>query len=348
MAKFNDDDFLDGLDDWDDDDLLLLDMDEGSMDSPSGGSKRKGSGNGKVGGLDDFGFEPMVDDWDEPTKPANPPQKQRKKKGHGGLVALIVILVVLIVAVAIFLVALKRADGKLSNLAFWNNSIKVTQTTGNESSETSSPIESETVTAESEATESESVEPSESSEVSEEPLEVESESESTEVDLTGLALLELWGEDFTPDLVGVNNVGAAQADETLGTLDSSAATHLADFIAAARAEGYNTVRSTAYQEATADSTDEALEHATGLAVDLADTNQWILTELAGDETFADELAWWAENAAEYGFILRYPEDKEDITGVEYKPYHFVYVGTTIAQEMAENDWCLEEYLENQG
>lgn len=51
------------------------------------------------------------------------------------------------------------------------------------------------------------------------------------------------------------------------------------------------------------------------------------------------------HCAEYGFILRYPKDKEDITGIIYEPWHYRYVGVKAAQEITEQGLCLEEYLE---
>ena len=55
--------------------------------------------------------------------------------------------------------------------------------------------------------------------------------------------------------------------------------------------------------------------------------------------------WLAENAHIYGFILRYPEGKTDITGVVYEPWHFRYVGPAIAEYIYENDLTLEEYVD---
>ena len=51
------------------------------------------------------------------------------------------------------------------------------------------------------------------------------------------------------------------------------------------------------------------------------------------------------HCAEYGFILRYPKDKEDITGIIYEPWHYRYVGVEAAQEITEQGLCLEEYLD---
>lgn len=55
--------------------------------------------------------------------------------------------------------------------------------------------------------------------------------------------------------------------------------------------------------------------------------------------------WMVTNAWQYGFVLRYPEDKTEITGVSYAPHHFRYVGKIHAAIMHENNFCLEEYLD---
>lgn len=84
----------------------------------------------------------------------------------------------------------------------------------------------------------------------------------------------------------------------------------------------------------------ASEHQIGLALDIfSDT----YTSL--DEGFADTEAgkWLAEHSCEYGFILRYPSGKEYITGIEFEPWHFRYVGKDAATIMQEEDICLEEF-----
>lgn len=88
------------------------------------------------------------------------------------------------------------------------------------------------------------------------------------------------------------------------------------------------------------------EHNTGLAVDLVTKEYWAAN---GDlyHRFEQEpiFAWLVAHCAEYGFVLRYPEDKQDITDITYEPWHYRYVGPTAAKEMMENGLCLEEYLE---
>ena len=51
-----------------------------------------------------------------------------------------------------------------------------------------------------------------------------------------------------------------------------------------------------------------------------------------------------KNSWKYGFVLRYPADKSDITGIIYEPWHYRYVGKEAAAEIYENNLCLEEYL----
>ena len=79
------------------------------------------------------------------------------------------------------------------------------------------------------------------------------------------------------------------------------------------------------------------EHNLGLAVDFNNI----------DYAFANEKAfsWLMENAENYGFILRYPEDKEDITKIKYEPWHWRYIGPEYAKEMNNLGLCLEEYIE---
>ncbi|MCR4787858.1 MAG: M15 family metallopeptidase [Lachnospiraceae bacterium] len=84
------------------------------------------------------------------------------------------------------------------------------------------------------------------------------------------------------------------------------------------------------------------EHQVGLAIDIVTDSYTYL-----DEGFADTDAgkWLKEHCKEYGFILRYPEDKEYITGIEFEPWHFRYVGRAAASVIMEDDICLEEFWE---
>ncbi|MFQ7124207.1 MAG: M15 family metallopeptidase [Eisenbergiella sp.] len=86
----------------------------------------------------------------------------------------------------------------------------------------------------------------------------------------------------------------------------------------------------------------ASEHHTGLAVDIVGKNHQSLDESQAD---TKEAKWLAEHAAEYGFILRYPKEKEDITMISFESWHYRYVGKEAAEYMKEKNLCLEEFIE---
>lgn len=84
------------------------------------------------------------------------------------------------------------------------------------------------------------------------------------------------------------------------------------------------------------------EHQTGLAMDISSRS--INLELIEKFEETKEGIWLADNAYKFGFILRYPKGKEDITGYQYEPWHFRYVGIEVAKLMYEKDLTLEEYF----
>lgn len=84
------------------------------------------------------------------------------------------------------------------------------------------------------------------------------------------------------------------------------------------------------------------EHQTGLCCDI--TDRYYESKDSSLENTA-MFQWMNEHCAEYGFILRYPKDKEDVTGIIYEPWHFRYVGKEAAQYIKENGLCLEEFVE---
>ena len=85
------------------------------------------------------------------------------------------------------------------------------------------------------------------------------------------------------------------------------------------------------------------EHQTGLAMDIEGetTKGTGLTEAFGE---SPEGIWTAEHCAEYGFIIRYPKEKTNITGYIYEPWHLRYVGKEAAAEITELDVTFEEYI----
>ncbi len=81
------------------------------------------------------------------------------------------------------------------------------------------------------------------------------------------------------------------------------------------------------------------EHQTGLCVDMHNLS-------SADQSFQNQEAakWLAENAWKFGFILRFPEDKTDVTGISFEPWHFRFVGRYHAYQIYQNGLCLEEYV----
>jgi hypothetical protein len=71
----------------------------------------------------------------------------------------------------------------------------------------------------------------------------------------------------------------------------------------------------------------------------------VIADAWTDNLTADEAGnqWLIRHCAEYGFILRYPEDKVSVTEIEYEPWHFRYVGKEAAQYITENNLTLEEF-----
>lgn len=83
------------------------------------------------------------------------------------------------------------------------------------------------------------------------------------------------------------------------------------------------------------------EHQLGLALDIVDISYQLLEE---EQENTPTQKWLLENSWKYGFILRYPKDKTDITKISYEPWHYRYVGKKAAKEIFDAKICLEEYL----
>ncbi|MEG0484770.1 MAG: M15 family metallopeptidase [Oscillospiraceae bacterium] len=87
------------------------------------------------------------------------------------------------------------------------------------------------------------------------------------------------------------------------------------------------------------------EHNTGLAADMVSAS-WYENNSDLTQAFeaTPEFAWLSAHCSEYGFILRYPKGKEDITGIAYEPWHYRYVGKNAAEKICKAELCLEEYF----
>ena len=153
-------------------------------------------------------------------------------------------------------------------------------------------------------------------------------------------------------------------------MDSCAAEHLKEMLSDCRDEGYSPLICSSYRERSKQerlfnndvrrfmysgmSEEEAIEetaknvavpgsseHEAGLAADIVYSGRQLLDESQEDN---ETQQWLMEHCWEYGFILRYPKDKQEITGITYEPWHYRYVGTEAAEYIMTNGLCLEEYL----
>lgn len=179
--------------------------------------------------------------------------------------------------------------------------------------------------------------------------------------------------DYQPTLAQVNIAYFCSPDKD-NRMDSRAVPFVEQMVAASRQAGASVVlvsgyRSHAYQQENFDRSVSrwaasgatpaaasaiaaesialpgASEHETGLAVDVCSAGWFVHNSdlNAGfDQTAA--FRWLSAHAAEYGFILRYPEDKTAVTGITYEPWHYRFVGTANAEKITRSGLCLEEYL----
>ena len=168
-------------------------------------------------------------------------------------------------------------------------------------------------------------------------------------------------EDYKPnDLTKVEHCDFSVGSDECHQLKKEPAEAIEEMFSAAREDGYEIVmrtgyRSYGYQAALYESYKEkdgeeaadkysarpgTSEHQSGLCCDVG---------VEGNDLNAfegtDEAKWIADNSWKYGFVVRYPEDKEDITGYMYEAWHIRYVGKEAAEYMHEKNMTLEEYLE---
>lgn len=162
------------------------------------------------------------------------------------------------------------------------------------------------------------------------------------------------GEDYVPDnLFKIRSEFSVDEEQYLAKVAALAFEEMAE---AAKGEGYYILANSAYrsyqdQQETYDTYKKEYgqnyvnnyvalpgysEHQTGLALDVASKNSNIFAE-------SKEYQWMRENSYKYGFIMRYPKGKENITGYKYESWHYRYVGKEIASYIYENDLTYDEY-----
>lgn len=163
-----------------------------------------------------------------------------------------------------------------------------------------------------------------------------------------------WNEigDYTPELTTLERQ----------QFDVRIADAMEEFVSAARAEGLSVLLSSGYRsyaeqtylfnrkvseygEAVAQTIvarPGTSEHQTGLCCDITD-RYYEMKDRSLENT--ELYQWMSAHCQEYGFIVRFPDGKEDVTGIIYEPWHFRYVGKEAAAYIMEHDLTLEEFLE---
>lgn len=96
-----------------------------------------------------------------------------------------------------------------------------------------------------------------------------------------------------------------------------------------------------YNTAKAISAPNCSEHSLGLSLDIVSSEY---EELDSAQADTKEAKWLADNAYKYGFILRYPKGKEEVTNITFEPWHYRYVGKEVAEKITKKNITLEEYL----
>lgn len=170
--------------------------------------------------------------------------------------------------------------------------------------------------------------------------------------------------DYVPKDLTKVEVNVMQSDKRVLKLRKVASDALTELFKGAKSAGYDlyavsgfrsyTLQKTVYASNLNqyDSVEEAnsfsakpgeSEHQLGLSMDV--TSQSVGYKLTQDFIKTKEGKWIKENAYKYGFIIRFPKGKEDITGYAYEPWHVRYVGKDLAKLIYENNLTLEEYFE---
>lgn len=280
-------------------------------------------------------------------------RKKRKKQILRRTIAVIVVLLVLILLFVLW----------IGPAFLWGSSEAESESDGTLSTGTTSAAISDSAVLAAESTN---------------VLETQSTETTPTIDPTDWELLLVnqshpLDSDFAPE------VGIIPSDYIINAaanqFDSRAISYLTDMIEAAEKDGItlrvtSAYRDIAYQQRLFDNKVNALmsensldrataekeastyvaipgtsEHSTGLAVDIVSANYFTNNaELNENFENTEEFAWLSANAADYGFILRFPAGKEDITKISYEPWHYRYVGVENAKAIKEKGITLEEYL----
>lgn len=291
-------------------------------------------------------------------------KKRLRKKRIKAFAMLAVCLLVVVLAVALAVKGItyllgsgesSSADTAVSDSEIVSSDSTESTESGNSSSESSS----ETISSESNST-------SDSADESTAPVGEKPENTWSTM------LVNVWNympEGYVPEVRNISNCGA----DTGKQFDVRAADALEQMLADARAAGYNMYLVSAYRtydyqvglynrkvneylnlgydQQTAES--EAAkwvaipgtsEHCIGLAADIVSSTWYNYnSDLTEDFEDTEHFEWLYEHCADYGFILRFPKNREATTGISYEPWHYRYVGVEAAKYIMENNITLEEF-----
>ncbi len=299
-----------------------------------------------------------------------------KKADNNAVIFLCIMLAAIIIAVCAVCVSVNKHNAKLAKEGTESTAAQTTEAESTAASDVSEEAAEAESTEEQTAGETEAAEePTEKAteKVTEKPAETTKSSIGSlptpqTLDITddnwNMTLINIryrMPEDYTPNLVYV--CGSEER------LDSRVAPHYEEMYNAAAKDGvyltpcsgyrsyelqnrnFNREKDYFLSQGYTDAESEVLaaqtimppgssEHNLGLAMDIVCVDEWF------EDT--DEFAWLTAHAADYGFIMRYPADKQNITKVIYEPWHWRYVGVEKAKEIKASGLVLEEFLGDVG
>lgn len=307
-------------------------------------------------------------------------RKRRRRKNIRGY-TLMALCAIVIVALLIF--AVKGVIGLVSGEDSSSDTSISTENgeSGEDIISSEGDISSEESEDSSSADESSSDESSSEETSSEEESSKEPENSETSATPVGekpeqswsTVLVNQWSpmeEGYVPEVRAINYEGVSPLNNKF---DVRAAEALEDMLADARAAGYNMYLVSAYRSydyqvnlfnrkvneykalgyETAEAEKQASqwvaipgtsEHCTGLAADIVSSTWYNYnSDLTHDFENTEHFEWLVSNCADYGFILRYPKNREATTGITYEPWHYRYVGVDAARYIMDNNITLEEF-----
>ena len=290
-------------------------------------------------------------------------QERIKRAKRKNMIIYVETLLILILTVALVILSISYANLKdeLKNDTKSNGSSLVNSETASVGSENTSSVSG--VGAESSITNSNN-------------SSITSSQQISPKDELGMWYMKLVNPDNSITTAYINSIERSKINtkyvvsstkETCLYLDSRIVKHFEDMCKAAKADGVTLVsvsayRSYSYQQGLYNNRVTRCQNEDGLSLEAAKKKAATIVAVPGtsehhlglaidinsvETSFENtkEFKWLQKNAENYGFVMRYPKDKQDITKIIYEPWHYRYVGVEHAKAMNDLDMCLEEYIE---